>query len=80
MADQAISEKIDDIHRHIVPYQFRQFPMTLHQPGGRTKVVQDEEQKKAALAAGWSEQPAGDADDASEKKPARNKKADGEAK
>lgn len=49
----AKDEQIEDIHRHIVPYVYREFPKHLVKADGSFIVVADEAAQKNALAAGW---------------------------
>jgi hypothetical protein len=50
-------ETIDDIHKHTVPYAFREFPKHVHKPAGQFLAVNSAEEEAAALKAGWRKRP-----------------------
>ncbi len=52
-------EQIDDIHKHTVPYVYREYPKHLHHPTviGRFVVVRDQVEEKEAVKKGWQPRP-----------------------
>lgn len=61
-------ETIEDLHRYTVPYVYRPYPAHVHKPGGAFLVVNSDEEKAAAVEAGWALQPVPDKVDGKAKK------------
>lgn len=57
-----MAEQIEDIHRHIVPYVFQEFPKYLHKAGGASLLVQSSDEQAAAVKKGWKLKPVLEAD------------------